>query len=57
MIYLWIAIVVLILFLIGRIIRWWNLPKVEAARTDRVKTRQDNRTKRQENRRTPRRRL
>lgn len=46
MLYVWIAIAIVVLFLIGRIIRWWNLPKVAEARTKRIKTRQENLTER-----------
>lgn len=46
MIYVWIAIAIVVLFLIGRIIRWWNLPEVAKARADKVKSRQENRTER-----------
>ncbi len=46
MIYVWAGIVILALFLIGRIIRWWNLPAVAAARTKRVEERQKQRTER-----------
>lgn len=46
MIYLYLAIAIVILFLIGRIIRWWNLPKVAEARALRAKARQDARTER-----------
>ena len=46
MIYVWIGIAIVILFLIGRIIRWWNLPEVAKARAAKVKSRQENRTER-----------
>lgn len=46
MIYLYLGIAIVILFLIGRIIRWWNLPKVAEARAKKVKARQDARTER-----------
>jgi hypothetical protein len=46
MIYVWAGIVIVVLFLVGRIIRWWNLPEVAAARTKRVEERQRQRTER-----------
>lgn len=46
MAYVYAGIAILVLFLIGRIIRWWNLPEVAKARTERVKARQEQRTRR-----------
>ena len=46
MIYVYLAIAIVILFLVGRIIRWWNLPAVAEARAKRTKARQDARTER-----------
>lgn len=57
MIYLWLGIAIVILFLVGRIIRWWNLPAVTEARAKKVKARQDARTERLRIRRERRKRL
>lgn len=46
MLYVWIGVAIVILFLIGRIIRWYNLPKVAEARARRVEVRQKERTER-----------
>lgn len=46
MIYVWIGIILTALFLIGRIIRWWNLPAVVEARRKRTDARQKARTDR-----------
>jgi hypothetical protein len=46
MIYVWAGIVILVLFFIWQIIRWWNLPEVVEARAKRVKARQEGRTER-----------
>jgi cell division protein FtsI/penicillin-binding protein 2 len=39
-------VLILILFLVWQIIRWWNLPKVTEERAKKVKARQDARTER-----------
>lgn len=46
MMYVWIAIVILVLFLVWMIIRSYNLPKIEAERAKKVVARQDGWTKR-----------
>jgi hypothetical protein len=46
MIYVWAAIVIAVLFLIGRIVRWWNLPAVAEARAKRFEAWQKGRTER-----------
>ncbi len=46
MMYVWIAVAVVVLFLIGRIIRWWNLPKVVEARAQKAEARARERTER-----------
>lgn len=48
MMYLYGGAVILVLFLVSRIVRWWNLPKVVEARTRRIEIRQKERTKRRE---------
>jgi hypothetical protein len=46
MTYVYLGIAIVILFLVSRIIRWWNLPKVAQARADKAKVRQEGRTER-----------
>lgn len=46
MIYVTLALVAIILGCIAAIVRWWNLPEVAKARTERVKARQKGRTER-----------
>lgn len=45
-VYIIAGIAILVLFLISRIIRWWNLPKVVEERRKRVESRQQGRTER-----------
>lgn len=46
--YVWAGLAVAALLAIGKIVRWWNLPKVAEARKERAETRQKERTKRAE---------
>lgn len=46
MIYVWAAILIVVLLLVYLIVRWWNLPAVVEARAKRVEARQKNRTER-----------
>lgn len=40
------VLLIVILFLVGRIVRWWNLPEVSEARRKKTEARQKERTER-----------
>ena len=46
MIWGYVGAVILVLMLVGRIIRWWNLPQVEEERRKRAEKREEQRTER-----------